>query len=345
MSLSKKLLFSLITVTLFFSAAEGLARLLFAPLDPQLHREHVEIIRTLGLQALNDTMVADPYLFWALKPGLRGKLIEGHLRDSAIRFTLSTGSLGLRGAEVPRRKTGFRILALGDSTTFGLGVDDDQTWPAILQSLLRERSRKEVEVLNAGVPGYTSFQGLRWLRSRGLSLQPDLVLATFGFNDADSWSSRSDIETARILAIHQWEEPLLHSRLYTGLKSLLSRAAPVSPSGEGGRRPRLSGPELYATLGRIQEACASRKIPLVLIIWPYAAQKEAGDGRLLLAQPVITSFGDRYHVPVVNLLPSFASSPERLFLDHVHANPAGCRVAAEALAGVCLDRIAGKGTR
>jgi lysophospholipase L1-like esterase len=87
----------------------------------------------------------------------------------------------------------------------------------------------------------------------------------------------------------------------------------------------------------MREACASRDLPLMLVIWPYAAQKESGDGRLILAQPIITTFGERNQVPVVNLLNSFASSPERLFLDHVHASPAGCRVAAETLAPACLN--------
>jgi lysophospholipase L1-like esterase len=333
-SLSKKLLFSFITVTLFFAAAEGTARLLLPPPDFQRHREHEQIFQTLGLPAMNDTMVSDPRLFWTLKPGLEGKVIEGHIRDAAIRFTFSTNSRGLRGPEVPRRKGAFRILALGDSTTFGLGVNDDETWPAVLESLLREKTGRPVEVINAGVPGYTAFQGLRYLEDRGLSLAPDLVLATFGFNDADSWSARSDYQTAWLLAIRRWERPLLYSRLYAGLKGLYRREEPQSPPES--RRPRLSGREFDFALSQIRELCSSRRIPLVLVIWPYAGQKSSGSGELVIYQPLVASFGAAHVVPVVNLVDSFAAAGGPLFFDHVHANSAGCRVAAEALSPACL---------
>ena len=341
MSLAKKLIFSLIPVVLLCIAAEGIARLLIPPLDTQLHRENEQIIKTLGLPALNEAMIPDPVLFWSLKPGLKGKLIEGHIAETAIRFTLSTNSRGLRGPEIPRKKGDFRILALGDSTTFGLGVDDDQTWPAALERALREKTRRPFEVINAGVPGYTAFQGLCYLRDRGLSLDPDLVLATFGFNDAETWSSRSDFETARLLAIHRWERPFLHSRVYAGMKVLFRQEDPTPSTQE--KRPRLSGREFYSTLSQIREECASRGIPLVLVIWPYALQKNPGAGRLIIAQPLIASFGAEHNVPVVNLVESFAPIPGDLFLDHLHANPAGCRVAAEALSRACLASMERKG--
>ncbi len=341
MSLARKLLYSFITVLLFFLAAEGVARLVFPPPDLLRHREHEQIIQTLGLPEMNETMVSDPLLFWTLKPNLKGMRIEGHIRETPIRFTLSTNSRGLRGPEIPGRKARFRILALGDSTTFGLGVDDDQTWPAVLERLLRGKSGGPVEVINAGVPGYSAFQGMRYLRERGLSLDPDLVLATFGFNDADSWSSRSDFQTAWLLAVRRWERPLLYSRLYAGLKGLSRREAPeVLPQQ---KRPRLSEREFDYALLQIREACASRRIPLVLVIWPYANQKATGDTRLVIYQPLVASFGGRHVVPVVNLVESFAAQERPLFFDHVHANPDGCRVAAEALAPVCLDWIERKG--
>jgi lysophospholipase L1-like esterase len=261
--------------------------------------------------------------------------IEGHIRETPIRFTFSTNSLGLRGPEVGASRAGFRILALGDSTTFGLGVDDDQTWPAVLERLVREKTGRPVEVINGGVPGYSAFQGMRYLRERGVAFDPDLVLATFGFNDADSWSSRSDFQTAWLLAARRWERPLLHSRFYAWLKGLYGSGAqvPFSPA----RRPRLSEQEFDRVLLQIRDTCASRRIPLVLVIWPYATQ--SGDSRLVFYQPLVAAFGAKNVVPVVDLVGSFAQREGPLFFDHVHANPAGCRVAAEALAPVCLESM------
>src|SRR5215470_5660402 len=56
------------------------------------------------------------------------------LRDIRVR----TNSLGLRGAEIPPREAGeLRILVLGDSITFGDYVDEDETYPAVLERRLR----------------------------------------------------------------------------------------------------------------------------------------------------------------------------------------------------------------
>jgi lysophospholipase L1-like esterase len=342
-SLSRKLLFSMISLLLFCAVAEGVARLVFPPPDVSRHLEHEQIIQTLGLPSLNDTMIADPALFWKLKPDLKGRRITGRIRENPIGFTVSTNHDGLRSPEIPPAKRGLRILALGDSTTFGLGVEDDQTWPAILQQRLRAELPGGVEVINAGVPGYTAYQGLRYFEMHAASLRPDLVLATFGFNDADSWGTRSDFQTAWMLRIRRWEKPFLASRLYGGLKQLARREVPAaSPAA---RRPRLSPREFQFALSRLRDECSARRIPLVLVIWPYANQMRSGGDRLVIYQPLVEAFGARQGVPVVNLVKSFTEHPEPLFFDHVHANPAGCRAAAEALARFCLDWMPGRGSR
>jgi len=77
-----------------------------------------------------------------------------------------------------------RILAIGDSCTWGWRVAQDESYPAVLQRLLDERygGGKE-QVINAGVPGYSSYRGLLYLRERGLELKPAIVIVGYGFND------------------------------------------------------------------------------------------------------------------------------------------------------------------
>lgn len=103
----------------------------------------------------------------------------GEVRGTKVRYN----SLGLRGPEL-RDDGSKRILAIGDSCTWGWGAEQDETYPAVLQRLLDERNgRGAYQVINAGVPGYTSYQGLLYLRERGLSLDPSIVIAAYGFND------------------------------------------------------------------------------------------------------------------------------------------------------------------
>jgi lysophospholipase L1-like esterase len=99
-------------------------------------------------------------------------------------------SEGFRGDEWRPKPPGvYRILALGDSCTFGYIARENigfvkQPYPLKLQRLIERRvGRDRVEVLNAGVPGYNSFHGVLLLRTRLRDLDPDLVTVRYGWND------------------------------------------------------------------------------------------------------------------------------------------------------------------
>jgi lysophospholipase L1-like esterase len=193
------------------------------------------------------------------------------------------------------------------------------------------------------VPGYTAFQGLRFLRDKGLALEPDLVVATFGFNDADStWASRSDAETAQRLARRGWDAPLMHSRLYAGLKLLALWVRPdedAVPAGPG--RPRLSAEEFIDALTQMSETSRHAGARFVLTIWPYASQVASGQTALMGYQPLVAQVARDRDVPLANLLPAFVADRRPLFVDHVHANANGCRLAAETMARD-LDLLPGR---
>lgn len=76
-----------------------------------------------------------------------------------------------------------RILALGDSFTFGLGVGDDDTWPARLQRSLTNRLGVSVRVDNAGTIGYGVFQELDLLKELLQRSSYDVVIHGLYWND------------------------------------------------------------------------------------------------------------------------------------------------------------------
>jgi lysophospholipase L1-like esterase len=120
--------------------------------------------------------VPHPYLSYALQPGYAPP-------DHPNRHNAQ----GYRGAvdiTVPKPKGEYRIFVYGGSTTYGTGVGDWRgAYPAQLEEVLKARGYSNVTVVNAGVPGYASWESLIDFELRGLDYDPDMVLIHHGVND------------------------------------------------------------------------------------------------------------------------------------------------------------------
>ena len=112
-----------------------------------------------------------------LRPNSVGRLFESQIRIN---------SLGLRGGELASPKgRRYRILALGESTTFGCTMRTaDRTWPQLLKAMIVDRlhPRLPIEVINAGTPSYHLGHNLRRVARELLRLEPDLIVSYHGFN-------------------------------------------------------------------------------------------------------------------------------------------------------------------
>jgi hypothetical protein len=121
--------------------------------------------------------VADAMAGWSYRPGATGEFVGPRPYPITYRSHIRINSLGLRGPEltaVPRG--GLRVLALGDSWTSGLEVEENETYPAVAASLLSERLGVPVQVINAGVRGYGTDQAWLFYQERLKQLRPDVVL-------------------------------------------------------------------------------------------------------------------------------------------------------------------------
>jgi hypothetical protein len=172
--------------------------------------------------------------------------------DVSVTFgrTLTTNSHGLRGPETTRRKPEGtkRILVLGDSFAWGMGVADDDVLTRVLQERL-DALPTRWEVLNAAVSGWGTDQQYLYLVQEGFEFEPDVVvLATFLANDHEG-NARS--------RMYQRDKPV-----FLGLDLDASLAnVPVPRPGEGGPELRTEADPLRLTatlVNRIAQECASR---------------------------------------------------------------------------------------
>ncbi len=98
--------------------------------------------------------------------------------------TYTTNALGLRGSREygPKPAGVRRLLMLGDSFTFGIGVNDGQTFSALLQEAMDVRGAP-IEIINAGVGSYSPILHYLTLRDLYLDWAPDAVILWFDFTD------------------------------------------------------------------------------------------------------------------------------------------------------------------
>lgn len=186
LSLAKKLRFSAILFVLFFAAFETAARV-----GSYLYYGRNPYYLLYGLRS------------WSNEEG------EGHTDKYAgyMKFppnrTLEYGtpeparinSLGFRGADFePRKRPGtFRVICMGASSTFGYLNTDAETYPVRLEGLLADL---DVEVINAGIPHFTTDHLLACLEGELLSYQPDLLTIYTGCNDAVRPEAETHVQKA-----------------------------------------------------------------------------------------------------------------------------------------------------
>jgi lysophospholipase L1-like esterase len=84
----------------------------------------------------------------------------------------AVNALGMRGSE-PNPEATISIVMIGDSSMFGDGVKDQETMPAQLAAMLGPN----VDVQNAGIPGYTCWQSRIWMSRIRRSYNPDILIS------------------------------------------------------------------------------------------------------------------------------------------------------------------------
>ncbi len=108
-------------------------------------------------------------------------------------------SWGFRDRERQKAKPNgaFRILALGDSFTFGAGIKfKEDLYTALLEEKLNRAGDHSLhfEVINTGIKGLGTAQQQQYLREKGLALDPDLVVVGHVLNDAETPELKREIE-------------------------------------------------------------------------------------------------------------------------------------------------------
>jgi lysophospholipase L1-like esterase len=228
------------------------------------------------------------------------------------------------------------VLVVGDERTFGWGVADGDPYPAQLDAWIHARCPSCGRVVNAGVPGYTSHQGMLLARDLGARLTPRVVVAAFGIDDAlldgvSPGTAALPPPWARMSVAAGWLYAWLH-RSGTGWWE----AVPRTPLAKFVRNMRALVSEVRRFGG----------VPVLLNLG-YAVDlpdPDADDGRRLRRGRLEDDYhgavrltGELEYAPVVDVIG--AALGATTMLDAIHPSGAGHRLIANALG----ERLAAEG--
>jgi lysophospholipase L1-like esterase len=241
---------------------------------------------------------------------------------------------GLRGRSLePERGPAPRVLALGDSYTFGWGIDDASlTWPGRLESMLGP-----VEVYDAGVPGYGTVQESHLLDRLLARARVDVVVLAYVMNDAEPQHTVVADPRIRYRGVRSWLLDRLAKavNVVTGRELLPVHEYVHSFDYRAGFAPgAVKAAESRAAFERIVALARSKGAAVVVAILPDFT--EPFDERYPYADihAEVARWSTSLGVPTVDLLPAFRGRDHTAYSipGDGHPNAAAHRLIAETIA-------------
>ena len=147
-------------------------------------------------------MLPDSPLEYVLRPGVNR---ENEVLESGIKWSYQLNADGFRDDEFDVQSNQKRVLFVGDSYTFGWGVDQQEVLPYRLEQLLAGPPyAMDVEIYNLGVPGYNTLQEFHMLNQVLDRYSPELVLLGYVMNDAQPQANVHERPSVRYRYVRSW---------------------------------------------------------------------------------------------------------------------------------------------
>jgi lysophospholipase L1-like esterase len=267
----------------------------------------------------------------------------------------------------------FRVVTLGDSSTFGHSVQYEETYSAQLEKLLR-LAGFECEVIDCGVVGFSIRQGIERYDELARRYHPDVVVEAFGaVNDhlqaIGSLPDKEKIEQ-NVTTGDYWTELAMSIRQKWRVVQFIAKRVDLAKGITSDVRDREFKKELVAS--KLEKSVGNvdwpgkRRVPLAdfeACLFELQKRVEADGARLVLLsmprkpnvekrEPVLAEYsktveevGARQGLDVVDGRALFQAAlqqgrkPEELFADDYHPKPPGHRMLAEELAKAIVARF------
>ncbi len=307
-------------------------------------------------------------------PGQATELVPGSRNDGFAGGAVRVNSLGFRGEEFSEAATPgvTRVLAIGDSVTFGYGVAEEATFHHVARARLDASGHAPVEFVNAGLPSAGLPYIVHGTRRRCGRLDADVVLASVVLNDlwaydpgvideAPSARPRASAPSTMSRLLHR---SYAYTALFRSAKSLAYASGLLdlddNPGyhfpvlGEQGPGVEAAWTQSFRVLDALRDAVATCEAQLVLAVFPLEVQLSddalaryregigidvAANATDLEPQRRLAAYAAGHGVAFLDFTPAFAGpDPATLYLRDLYVNldPVHPSVLGHRLAGEYL---------
>jgi lysophospholipase L1-like esterase len=294
------------------------------------------------------------------------------------RMWVQTNAAGLREPDFERLKTStLRILTIGDSFTFGTGIEAEQAWPAQLERALAQEGRgASIAVVNGGIPGY----GLAQMRDLTEELLPNIdpqlvILAVYAggfdrmrdpFTALGSFVVRSSsigqirIVDGGVIISHQtpslapfdlWLKSHWYSGayLYDAVYRLLRNGRDFVNSWRGRDTLAVAAGGLregLAEIVKIKNITADKGIPLLVLLVGSFDMRNRPDAAQQATIDAVREFCSREKIPAIDPTATLLGSgePLRVSEEDFHWSAHANALVAKRLAAPALSLLARRGS-
>ncbi|MDD5084673.1 MAG: SGNH/GDSL hydrolase family protein [Candidatus Omnitrophica bacterium] len=228
-------------------------------------------------------------------------------------WTYTTNADGYRGRDVAHQKEkGIkRIVFLGDSYTFGWGVNDDEIYTERFKALWEKDNNFNVEVINLAVPGYNTVHECEMLRRKIDLFNPDIVVLAYVVNDAEPQMNVPRSPKAAYRFAYLWS--------YESLKDFLNKKFPKKCHFKvnieryedylvGFEPGNPKWKESKKALRDIVSICKKRGIIVVVAILPDVTQRLDDSYRWRRIHDCVSEWCHEFNIDSIDLLPYFLGS-------------------------------------
>jgi lysophospholipase L1-like esterase len=232
---------------------------------------------------------------------------------------VSINSAGLRDREYGEKsQQAVRILMLGDSLTFGWGVQSNDTPAKLIESKLNKATKVpyKFEVINSGVGNYNTAQEVTYFLERGHSFEPDVVVLNYFINDAEPMPRKkgnflSNYSYAAVVGLGAYDS--LYRSYFGGAdwkeyyRGLYGEDAP-------------GWADAKTAIGELAKYCHERNIKLMLVNYPELHSLK--DYPFNAISSALRDVSENNKIPFLDLLPSVKDMhPGSLWVSDTDAHP------------------------